>query len=158
MINEFRPLTAGQTAIFNKLVDTFPSIDCILADQLKLFIPKFSAHLQETPSRARNLQKMLKITTFPLEVNRLPRTDLIRTVFEAASLRILHDLPESRHLCWPDVSTLLEIYGQYPEFKDLSSLELTKLLQFRNMMIIALQIMPAKLEHLVDLVVRMRDH
>lgn len=153
MASDVSALNEIQQLIFHQLLETFPLIDPILGDHLKAFIPKFTSHLQSTPSRARNLQKMLKTTTAPLEVNRLPRTDMIRLVFEAAALRILYCLPESEHLFWADKATFLASYEHMQEFKDLPDTELNKLLDFRNMMVVALQLMPAKLEHLVDLVV-----
>lgn len=138
-------------------METFPSIDGMLGEHVKKFLPAFQFQLEKTHPRARNMQRMLKITTVPLEVNRLPRTDLIRLVFEAAALRVLFCLPESQHLIWQNTEKFNEVYGCIPEFGGLHGSELLKLLDFRNMMAIALQLMPAKLEHLVDLVVRIPE-
>ena len=153
MINALPLPLECHEAIFLNLMESFPVIDSVLAEHLKIFIPKFALHVSITPSHARNLQKMLKVTTAPLEVNRLPRTDLIRMVFEAASLRVVYEFLLCENLFWSDINTLKEVYGTYPEFHDLPVVELQKLLKFRNMMVVALQLMPAKLEHLLDLCV-----
>ena len=99
------------------------------------------------------MQKMLRLTTSPLEVNRLPRTDVVRLVFEAAAIRILHSLPEGQACVWRDTDALISKYGSFKEFENLPAEELRKLLEFRNMMACALKLLPPKLEHLLDLVV-----
>ena len=138
--------------IFNKILEAFPQIDMMLAQHLANFLPAFEDLVLSTPATARSLQTMLKTTTYPLEVNRLPRTEFWRVIFEAAAIRLISMLPEFQSNIWKDINILHTYYGHYEEFHNINLLEAQRLLEYRNLTFAALQIMPPKLEHLLDLV------
>ena len=65
----------------------------------------------------------------------------IRIIFKACYIMILSTSDGSRPMMWTDIPTLLM---HYPEFHDENVEELCLLLKFRNMLKIALQVIPAE--------------
>lgn len=145
------------TNIEKKLVKSFPMIDLVLLQHLKKFFSTFPATFYQVKKISKgkvNLQKILKLTTHPLEVNCLRRTDMLRLIFEAAALLLLQNMPEFKPLMWTSVDTFKTAYSKYPEFQNLSSKELLLLLEFRNLVAAANIVIHPKLEYYVDLAVR----
>ena len=70
------------------LFRSFPMIDGVMLPHLRNFFvlfPKAFYNMKKTQPPAKfDLQKLLRVTTYPLEINRLRRTDMLRTIFEAA--------------------------------------------------------------------------
>jgi len=145
-------LNETHSKIFSKIMEAFPLIDAVLGDHLKLFIVKFQTYMDD--NKPRILQKALKACTMPLEVNKLPRTDMIRIIYEATALRIMESLPEAQPLALTSIKAFQDAYSEHGEINDLEENELRRLLDFRNMMRVALLVIPPKLEHLLNLVVR----
>lgn len=66
----------------------------------------------------------------------------IRTIFKTCYVLILSYSAASQRVMWRDVDTLLQ---NYPQFRGQDEEELTLLLNFRNMMKVALEVIPARL-------------
>ena len=88
-----------------------------------------------------------------LDVHLLHREDERRLIFEAAYVMTLFMMPSSRpHI----ISSIEELTGKYPSFVRVDEKELMTLLKYRNMMAIAILVLPPKSKkaHLLDLVTR----
>lgn len=80
-------------------------------------------------------------------------------IFEAAFLVLLHFKQDVRDKLCLDFDALKELYPEFVNNRDVDEVELMKLLLYRNMMVVALQVIPAKFKktHLLDLVVRLSE-
>ena len=88
-----------------------------------------------------------------LDVHLLHREDERRLIFEAAYVMTLFMMPSSRQYI---ISSIEELTGKYPSFVRVEEKELMTLLKYRNMMAIAILVLPPKSKkaHLLDLVTR----
>lgn len=93
-----------------------------------------------------------------MNTNKLKKDDEIRLVFESAFIMLYNFMTkeENKHLMYEDTAKLLE---HYPTFHDVSEAEKRLLLTFRNVMKIALMIIPAKnhKNHLIDITARIAE-
>jgi hypothetical protein len=90
---------------------------------------------------------------FGLEVHNLHREDDRRLIFEAAFVLTLYLLPQGQACLWSSTGTLLE---NYPNFRRVDEREQNILLQYRNVMAVAIMVLAPKSKkaHLLDLVTR----
>lgn len=139
------------------LCRSFPMIDYVTIPHLRSFFilfPKAFYNMKKTQPAAKfDLQKLLRVTTYPLEINRLRRTDMLRTIFEAAVLLLIQRLPEYKRLLWHTTQQFLDQYSHYSEFQGLGQVELKKLLDFRNLVVAAKVVIHPKIEYYMDLAV-----
>jgi hypothetical protein len=102
-----------------------------------------------------SLQNILFLNTGNLVVNKLHRSHILRLIFESATICLMMKLERYSSKLWTDTAVFIESYKDYESFKvTLTDEEIQKCLKFRNVMSIALQLIPPKLEHLLDLVTK----
>ena len=145
-----------------KLLKSFPMIDVVLLQHLRKFFILFpNAFYQMKKSLPMSsdgskisLQKLLKITTHPLEVNRLRRTDILRVIFEGAVLLMLQNFSEykSSGMFWDSVEIFKRSYTT-KEFQNLDAKEYSLLLEFRNLIVAANIVLMPKLDYFINLAV-----
>jgi hypothetical protein len=122
-------------------------------------LPQAIEHYYRIIDRADNVTKCKLRTALDapkllgLEVHILHREDERRLIFEAAFVMTLFLMPLSRKYLWNSVDTLLD---RYPPFTKVEEVEQVTLLKYRNMMSIAILVLPPKSKkaHLLDLVTR----
>lgn len=138
------------------LMKSFPMIDMVLISHLRKFYSSFPQafyQMKKSTTIKMNLQKLLRITTHPLEVNCLRRTDMLRLIFEAAALLLIQRFPEYQELMFTSTQQLMEKYGNFQEFKNITEQEIKTLLEYRNLVVAAKAVIHPKLEYYVDLAV-----
>lgn len=102
-----------------------------------------------------SLQNLLFLNTGNLAVNKLHRSHILRLLFESATICLMMKIERYSSKLWSDTSLFMETYKDYESFKvALSDEEIQKCLKFRNVMSIALHLIPPKLEHLLELVTK----
>jgi hypothetical protein len=156
--------TYHQEVIINHLLDfSFTS--------LKKYTKEFSTIVNILPNAIENYCKLFESSDgslkcklkdaldtpkkLGLEVHALHREDERRLVFEAAFVMTLFMMPAGRIQIWSNVSTLIDKYPMFSR-NDIDEKELNTLLHFRNMMAVAILVLPPKSKkaHLLDLVTR----
>ena len=156
MLNNFEVDSYPNADIESILLNSFPMIDFVLLAHLRKFFhifPQAFYNQYKYQNSKMNLQKLLLVTTPPLQVNCLRRTDMLRVIFEAAALLLIQRFPEYKPLMWSDTKQLMESYGEFPEFIGINNDEIKKLLDYRNLIVAAQVVIHPKLEYYVDLAV-----
>lgn len=144
-----------------KLLQSFPMIDVALLQHLRKFMmvfPDAFIRMRKTLPSAGDgsrisLQKLLKKTTHPLEVNCLRRTDILRIIFEGAVILMIQHFSEYKPLMWDSIEKFKQAYpGE--EFQNLQDREYEILLEFRNLVVAANIVLLPKLDYFINLAVR----
>ena len=128
-----------------------------IVSALERAIPMFVSMLNTMPAEKRHMKYALEIARqLGVDVRRMERSDERRMCFEAALVLVLSYFPEGFAVKYANASDLV---ANYPEFAEVEPPELLKLLNFRNMLSVALLLLPANhnRSHLLDVVTRLTE-
>jgi hypothetical protein len=126
----------------------------LIVESLPKAIEQYHKMLENSDISKCKLRLALDIPKmFGLEVHNLHREDDRRLVFEAAYVLCLYLMPQGQVCLWSNTDAMLE---SYPSFNRVDEHELSILLQYRNVMSVAMLVLAPKSKkaHLLDLVTR----
>lgn len=135
---------------FDKLTDDLMPI---LSEALDMYNNLFEL----SPPHLNHMKQSLEIAkSLGIDTQKKERSDESRLCFEAAVVLVLANRPEGQAVQYHCMNRLLR---EYPEFSETEEIEQTKLLHFRNLMAVALLIIPANHNraHLLNLITRLTE-
>jgi hypothetical protein len=135
---------------FDKLND---DIMPVLSEALIMYNNLF----EQSKPHLNHMKQSLEIAkSLGIDTQKKERSDESRLCFEAAVVLVLANRPEGQAVQYHCLNRLLR---DYPEFVETEEIEQTKLLHFRNLMAVSLQIIPANHNraHLLNLITRLTE-
>ena len=135
---------------FDKLDDDLMPI---LSEALDMYNNLFNF----SPPHLNHMKQSLEIAkSLGIDTQKRERSDENRLCFEAAVVLVLANRAEGQAVQYHCMNRLLR---EYPEFSETEEIEQTKLLHFRNLMTVALLIIPANHNraHLLNLITRLTE-
>lgn len=149
--------TSNATILMHLREVAFENLPDDLLPKLSEAIGLYHNLFDLSPPHLNHMKQSLEIAkALGIDTQRRERSDECRLCFEAAVVMVLANRPEGKAVQYDSLNILLR---EYPEFLDTEEIEQTKLLFFRNLMAVALLILPANHNraHLLNLITRITE-
>lgn len=136
---------------------SFDKLNDDLMSKLNVALVMYNNLFDYSSPHLNHMKQSLEIAkSLGIDTQKRERSDESRLCFEAALVLVLANRPEGQAVQYQCMNRLLR---EYPEFFETEEIEQTKLLHFRNLMAVALLVIPANHNraHLLNLITRLTE-